>query len=336
MGVENGLFWPTINEVSSSRECIQFGQTRGILPQYKRHLSLQQRRKRLFWATLHALPFTASQWMCTQEVRWQLMRLSDSCICAPSAICPHKRLIYQAAARIRPTYIHSAKKKKKSCTAAWLNTSDCGVTEIEVNGAQLFPPIKRPPSWECGRGGGRRREGCGGGTPSSSFTLSLFLARRAVWNQFLQRRFRPIYIFQFIYTHYREIARGRGNLGTCNIKPLKIISCHTILLLNWYHQLSGGKWNISGLLWSHASRGVMHCKNVFPPHRLFRKSYGDHFKGDHFKEKKNVTYDMLNADIFLMKERVNERINCSHGEARSDRIQFCAKRDVNTTLHWPR
>lgn len=44
-------------------------------------------------------------------------------------------------------------------------------------------------------------------------------------------------------------------------------------------------------------------------------------------------YDMLNADIFLMKERVNEGINRSHGEARSDRIQFCAKRDVNITLH---
>lgn len=29
-------------------------------------------------------------------------------------------------------------------------------------------------------------------------------------------------------------------------------------------------------------------------------------------------YDMLNAYIFLKKERVNERINCTHGEERSD------------------
>lgn len=236
MGVENGLFWPTINEVSSSRECIQFGLTRGILPQYKWHLSLQQRRKRLFWATLHTLPFMASQWMCTQGVWEQLMRLPDSCICAPSAICPHKRLIHQATVCIRPTYVRSDKKKRKLyCSTVkhlrlWCDGNRgewCSVVSSNPAAAQLGMWYR----W--GVAGAR--------TPSSSFTLSLFLAwwrRRPVWNQFLQRRFRPIYIFQFIYTHYREIARGRGNLGTCNIKSLKIISCHTILLLNWYHQLS--------------------------------------------------------------------------------------------------
>lgn len=40
-----------------------------------------------------------------------------------------------------------------------------------------------------------------------------------LWNQFLHWRFRFGYIFQFVYTHYQEIARGRSNRGTCNIIP---------------------------------------------------------------------------------------------------------------------
>lgn len=46
-------------------------------------------------------------------------------------------------------------------------------------------------------------------------------------------------------------------------------------------------------------------------------------------------YDMLNVYIFLMKERVNKCINCTHGEEPSDHIQFRAKRDVNISLRWP-
>lgn len=38
------------------------------------------------------------------------------------------------------------------------------------------------------------------------------------------------------------------------------------------------------------------------------------------KKKRNMTYDILNADIFLIKEGVNERVNCTHVEERSDQF----------------
>lgn len=78
----------------------------------------------------------------------------------------------------------------------------------------------------------------------------------------------------------------------------------------------------------------MHYKNVFPlivylenPTMIILKVI--------ILKKKNGMYDMLNVYIFLMKERVNQHVNCTHGEERSDHIQFRAKRDVNITLHWP-
>lgn len=80
---------------------------------------------------------------------------------------------------------------------------------------------------------------------SASFTPSLFLAWRCqpLWNQFLHWRFRSIYIFQFIYTHYQEIARGRSNLSTCNIKPPK--SFLVTLFWFWIDVISNqGEWNI--------------------------------------------------------------------------------------------
>lgn len=64
-----------------------------------------------------------------------------------------------------------------------------------------------------------------------------------LWNQFLHWRFRSIYIFQFIYTHYQEIARGRSNLSTCNIKPSK--SFFVTLVWFWMDVIANQrKWNI--------------------------------------------------------------------------------------------
>ena len=101
-------------------------------------------------------------------------------------------------------------------------------------------------SRHCIRGGGGVTEGGAGVPPprvpaaSASFTPSLFLARvcQPPWNPFLHWRFWSGYIFQFIYTHYQEIARGSSNSSTCNIKPSKSFLVPVFWILNGWHQQS--------------------------------------------------------------------------------------------------